>query len=85
MAGKLARSSTEELNKEMENRADQKELTAGKWVFNWPKYKAMNPKNNAPRKRLAVLTVKWSDRLVVLCAARAADGGRSSEMTARLP
>ena len=37
------------------------------------------------RKRLAVLTVKRSDRLVVLCAARTADGGRSSVMTARLP
>ena len=37
------------------------------------------------RKRLAVLTVKRSDRLVVLCAARTVDGGRSSEMTARLP
>jgi hypothetical protein len=39
----------------------------------------------ASLKRLAVLTVKRSDRLVVLCAARTADGGRSSEMTARLP
>jgi hypothetical protein len=39
----------------------------------------------ASRKRPTVLTVKWSDHLVVLCAARTVDGGRSSEMTARLP
>ena len=39
----------------------------------------------ASRKRPTVLTVKRSDRLVVLCAARTVDGGRSSEMTARLP
>jgi hypothetical protein len=50
---KLARSSTEELKQEMENRDEQKELAAGKWVlmekageFNGPKYKAMNPKTN---------------------------------------
>jgi hypothetical protein len=42
-------------------------------------------RSRASRKRPTVLTANWSDRLVVLCAARTAEGGRPSEMTARLP
>jgi hypothetical protein len=39
----------------------------------------------ASRKRFAILGEMERPSLVVLCAARTADGGRSSEMPARLP
>ena len=37
-----------------------------------------------PKRGLTVLAVEWSESLVIFCAARTADRGRSSELMARI-